>query len=101
MGHTEDMYLHDPGDRELGDGDLRDLRHALNHLYEPEALRHSSLIQAFGIEHANDVVSSLRRLLLDAIEKLRPDDEVPPQSPVWRTYHIMVQRFVEQASQQE
>jgi CheY-like chemotaxis protein len=98
MGHTEDMHLHDPGDKELND---RDLRHTLNHLYEPEALRHSSLLQAFGLEHATDVVTSLRRLLLDAIEKMRPDDEVPLQSPVWRTYHIMVQRFVEQASQQE
>src|SRR5688572_11023431 len=96
MGHIEDMHLHN-----LSTSYLREVRHALNHLYEPEALRHNPLVQVFGIDQAGDVVSALRRLLLDTIEKLRPEEDVPLQSAVWRTYHVMVQRFAEQATQQE
>src|SRR5215216_1394503 len=91
----------DPSDIEFRDAYLHSLRHTLNHLYEPEALRHSALIQIFGLEQVNDIVSTLRRLLLDAIENMRPGEEVPLESPVWRTYYVMMHRFVEQTSQQE
>jgi CheY-like chemotaxis protein len=96
MGQREDIQQHDPGG-----AFLRDLRHALNHLYEPEALRHSPLIHAFDLSQANDVAVTLRHLLVEAIEKLRPEEDVPLQSAIWRAYHVMVQRFVEQATQQE
>jgi CheY-like chemotaxis protein len=94
MGQSEDIH-----NRNLSF--VHDLRHALNHLYEPEALRHSPLIQLFDLAQVDDVVMILRRLLVDAIEKLRPEEDVPLQSTVWRTYHVMVQRFIEQATQQE
>ena len=78
-----------------------ELRAALTHLYDPAALRDSRLVALLGQESRADAMLALRRLLLDAIESLKPTDDVPPQSRSWRYYHILHGRFSEQLTQFE
>ena len=78
-----------------------ELRAALTHLYDPAALRDSGLMAFLGLETRADAIVALRRLLLEAIESLKPDDEAPAQSRSWRYYHILYGRFTEQLTQFE
>ena len=78
-----------------------ELRAALTHLYDPAALRDSRLMALLGLETRADAIVALRRLLLDTIESLKPDDEVPAQSRSWRYYHILYGRYTEQLTQFE
>ena len=78
-----------------------ELRAALARLYDPAALRHSRLLALLGLETRADAIVALRRLLLDAIESLKPADDVPPQSRSWRYYHILRGRYTEQLTQFE
>ncbi len=78
-----------------------ELRWALQRLYDQVSLRKSKLIPILDVEHHKEPVLSLRRLLTEAIESLKPDSTVPPQAGVWRTYHILAQRYVEQLTQRE
>ncbi len=78
-----------------------ELRAALTHLYDPAALRDSRLMALLGLETRVDAIVALRRLLLDAIESLKPDDEAPAQSRSWRYYHILHGRYTEQLTQFE
>ena len=78
-----------------------ELRAALTHLYDPAALRDSRLMAFLGLETRADGIVALRRLLLDAIESLKPDDEAPAQSRSWRYYHILHGRYTEQLTQFE
>lgn len=84
---------------------LHELRRALHHLYDPAALRQSALAELLGVrsrEEREPVGSaSLRRVLLKAIEALKPEAGVPPQANAWRLYHVLVQRFAEQFGQRE
>ena len=43
----------------------------------------------------------MRNALVAAIEGLRPTDDVSTQSAAWRTYQVLVQRYVQQFSQPE
>lgn len=78
-----------------------ELRAALTHLYDPAALRDSRLMALLGLETRADAIVALRRLLLDTIESLKPDDEAPAQSRSWRYYHILHGRYTEQLTQFE
>ena len=78
-----------------------ELRAALTHLYDPAALRESRLMAPLGLEARADAIVTLRRLLLDTIASLKPDDETPAQSRSWRYYHILQGRFAEQLTQFE
>ena len=78
-----------------------ELRAALTHLYDPAALRDSRLMTLLGLETRTDAIVALRRLLLEAIESLKPADDVPAQSRSWRYYHILHGRFTEQLTQFE
>ncbi len=78
-----------------------ELRAALTHLYDPAALRDSRLMALLGLENRADAIVALRRLLLEAIESLKPADDVPTQSRSWRYYHILSGRFTEQLTQFE
>jgi CheY-like chemotaxis protein len=78
-----------------------ELRAALTHLYDPAALRDSRLMALLGLETRADAIVALRRLLLDTIESLKPDDEAPAQSRSWRYYHILYGRYTEQLTQFE
>lgn len=80
---------------------VADVRRALNHLYDPAALRGNPLIQLFSLDPDEDEVSALRQLLLSAIEALKPSQAAPAQSQEWRYYQILLHRFVEQFMQRE
>jgi CheY-like chemotaxis protein len=75
------------------------LRYALRHLYDPIALGHSPLPRIFSLSAEDEPLEVLRRVLVDAIETLRPDPDTPSQAPAWRVYRILSERYVEQFSQ--
>jgi CheY-like chemotaxis protein len=77
------------------------LHRALGALYEPDRLARSRLLDVLEIEHSPDSGLALRRILLDAIEALKPDAAVPLQANPWRVYHILRRRYVEQIPQRE
>ena len=76
-----------------------ELRGALAQLYDPAALRGSRLIACLGLDNRSDAVSALRRILVEAIEALKPEDPAPAQSRSWRYYHILYGRYTEQLTQ--
>jgi CheY-like chemotaxis protein len=77
------------------------VRDGLQHLYDPEHLRHSPLAAVFGVDNRYDTSSALRRILTEAIDALEPGADEPPQSRAWRMYNTLLYRYVEQLSQQE
>lgn len=79
----------------------QDLRRALYHLYDPAQLRQNPLVELLQAAQSGDPSSSLRRILLEAIEALKPDASVPAQSNAWRVYRLLSQRFAEQFSQRD
>jgi CheY-like chemotaxis protein len=72
------------------------LRSALHNLYYPDQLRRSPLTKILVIDQRFDGASLLQRILIDAIEKLKPGQEEPPQSHSWRIYDILVYRYIRQ-----
>lgn len=80
---------------------LRDLHRALRDLYDPGDLARSPLLELFSLERQPDPPAALRRLLLEAIEGLKPPPDLPPQAKAWRTYRILLHRYVQQVAQRE
>jgi CheY-like chemotaxis protein len=80
---------------------LRQVRTALNSLYDPLVLRNSPLVSLLGLEQRRDVVAALRRALTDAIESLQPTANTPRDSKTWRVYQILRRRYIEQLNQRE
>ena len=78
-----------------------ELRTALTHLYDPAVLRDSLLVNRFGLHSRADAIVALRRILVEAIEALRPSDDAPPQSNAWRYHQILYGRYTEQFTQIE
>jgi CheY-like chemotaxis protein len=70
------------------------LRSALHHLYEPDQLRRSPLAPLLGIAERVDASSALQKVLLQAIEDLRPGDEEAQQSQSWMNYEVLFYRYV-------
>lgn len=54
-----------------------------------------------GLAQQSDPPSALRRSLVDAIEALKPDVGVPPQTNAWRIYHVLSQRYAQQFTLRE
>ena len=80
---------------------VRHLRTALSSLYDPVVLRNSPLAGFLGLGQRADVVSTLRRTLIEAVESLHPNESTPRDSKTWRVYHILRRRYTEQLSQRE
>ena len=78
-----------------------ELRAALAQLYDPAALRGSRLIGCLGLDDRSDAVGALRRILVEAIQALKPEERAPAQSRSWRYYHILYSRYTEQLTQFE
>ncbi len=78
-----------------------ELHRALQHLYDPGELRHSPLLEAFGVDRQERPVSSLRRILIGAIGALKPSPQTPLQSSDSRIYRALFNRYVEQFTQRE
>lgn len=84
------------GPRELF---IRDLRAALTQLYNPGALRASSLVPLLGLAERREPALALQNVLLEAIEGLRPSRKAPQWSQQWRTYQVLRRRYSEQVPQ--
>lgn len=83
-------------------GDLvRELRRALNHLYDPAELRASPLLMRLQLDTRGDPASGLRRVLGEAIASLKPDKATPLGSAAWYLYRLLSQRFLEQSPQSQ
>jgi CheY-like chemotaxis protein len=78
---------------------VRELQRALQHLYDPAELRRSPLLALFAVGKHRNPASALQKILLDAIEALRPGGDVPLHANAWRIYHVLTYRYVEQSSQ--
>jgi CheY-like chemotaxis protein len=76
---------------------VRELRYALNHLYEPELLRHSPLHEL--IAKSDRPQASLAEFLTAAIEALKPPINEAANSPAWHVYELLYYRYVQRASQ--
>lgn len=68
---------------------------ALPSLYDYERLRESPLGGWLGADPGYSGKHTLRQMLLDAIEALRPTPGTPVDASDWRTYYILRYRFVE------
>jgi CheY-like chemotaxis protein len=76
---------------------------ALNHLYDSPYLQTHPLAEQLTDPSAGTLPRSqqLRRLLLDAIQALRPEPGAPAQSSDWRAYRILELRYLEGLSPTE
>ncbi len=85
----------------MDDQFVKDLRGALNHLYDPDYLRRSPLAALFGVATRADTPLSMQHILEDAIAALKPKAGEPAQSPGRRIYDLLSFRYVEQFNQKE
>jgi CheY-like chemotaxis protein len=76
---------------------VADVESALHALYDPSSLRRNALVQAFQLEGPS-CASSLRQIILDAIEDVKPASESAPDRKAWRAYNVLASRYVEQFS---
>lgn len=77
------------------------LRRTLNGLYDHGTLLNTPLPELFQLSKRCNTASALRKLLIEAIETLRPAPSTPTDSTTWRVYQILRRRYIEQLTQQE
>ncbi|MBM4460686.1 MAG: response regulator [Chloroflexi bacterium] len=77
------------------------VRGALNHLYDPEYLARSPLIELFGVAARYDPASALQQSLIKAIESLRPrrGDLLAPRDQ--QAHDLLLFRYVQRLTQDE
>ena len=80
---------------------VRQVRHAIAHLYDPEVLRAHPLLGQFGLTERANPQAALREALLEAIEVLKPAPSVPVDSRTWRVYKVLQCRYVQQMGQEQ
>jgi len=74
------------------------LRSALHHLYNPVHLRASPLIALLGLADEFDSAAALQHTLAQAIRRLKPSEDEPPQSRAWRVYDTLNFQYLRQLS---
>jgi len=74
------------------------LRSALHHLYNPVHLRASPLIALLGLIDEFDSAAALQHTLAQAIRRLKPSEDEPPQSRAWRVYDTLNFHYLRQLS---
>ena len=82
----------------------RQVKDALEHLYDTACLETHSLLEQFRNQAADSRLTraqKLRTLLKEAIESLRPQGEASTGSPGWRSYLALRNRYVQGLSQGE
>ncbi len=77
------------------------LRYALNHLYDPELLRHSPLTRLWSDAGQVQAANKLQHALLEGIQSLRPSPAEPPASAKRRLHQVLQLRYEQQFTQQE
>lgn len=76
------------------------LRNALGHLFDP-TYRPASCLSAIAGWEGQRTFESLRPLLIEAIESLRPGPEVPLSAREWRLYDLLAHRYLQAHTQDE
>ena len=73
------------------------VKDALSHLYDYMYLQTHPLADFLITNATGDGIRAkmLRQILLQAIEELKPEADIPVRSPEWRGYRILYQRYVE------
>jgi CheY-like chemotaxis protein len=71
------------------------LRSALHYLYDPDQLRRSPLAILFDVSNRVDAAFALQKILIDAIEGIRPEENEPPQSRGWLLHDVLFFRYVQ------
>lgn len=72
------------------------VKEALVHLYDQAYLQCHPLAELLVADPAQELGGmTLHRVLLEAIEALRPSPRVPPSAPIWRPYLALYLRYVE------
>lgn len=79
---------------------IKHLRQSLIHLYDPNDLQRSPLIDIFVLTAQTDPAAALNNILTKAIESLKPADDAP-YSQAWEYYEALFYRYVDQLSPQE
>jgi len=79
----------------------RELQQALLYLYNPAKLQQSPFAELLASDNQRLSSAALGRLLIDAIQALKPVPEVPISAFAWRLYQVLRYRYVEQISQKE
>jgi CheY-like chemotaxis protein len=79
---------------------LEYLHDALNHLYNADLLRKSPLASILSVSSRFETSAGLRKVLVEAIDSLKPDDSEPESSKAWRTYESLYCCFIQQLNQQ-
>jgi CheY-like chemotaxis protein len=79
----------------------RELKEALDRLYDPVYLRQSRLVRLLGLQDSGNVAEALRAVIARAVEDLRPQPGLPPMAKSLRTYEILSSRYVQQFTQQD
>ena len=74
------------------------LRSALHHLYNPVHLRASPLIALLGLADEFDSAAALQQTLAQAVRRLKPSEDEPPQSRAWRVYDTLNFHYLRQLS---
>ena len=78
-----------------------EVREALYHLYDYDRLRELQLIGWLGADPGFTGQRTLKQILTDAIESLKPGGDTPVNAPDWRVYQILLYRFVQCMTTQE
>jgi CheY-like chemotaxis protein len=78
-----------------------EVHHALRHLYDAVELEQSPLLRQLAGRRTDATPVGLRRLLVEAIELLKPAPNVPLEAGDWRYYRILCHRYVDQFTQQQ
>ncbi|MBI2939202.1 MAG: response regulator [Chloroflexi bacterium] len=69
---------------------------AIVHLYDHAHLQVHPLAQLLGVEPGRESCGrTLHRVLLEAIEDLKPGESVPRSSPPWRKYRCLLLRYLQ------
>jgi CheY-like chemotaxis protein len=71
------------------------VRHALEHLYDVDVLAEHWLIGKLGLAQEVARATALRRTLLEAIDRMKPDPRESPETPQWQMYQVLLQRYVQ------
>lgn len=58
-------------------------------------------MELLGVSGRPRAISALRQTLIQAIESLRPEADIPAHSHLWRVYEILLYRYVQQCGQKE
>jgi CheY-like chemotaxis protein len=76
------------------------LREALAHFYDPSYQPPEKLLKTLGMQ-AQQGSETLWQVLINTIEGLKPNPDIPATSHVWRLYNILVCRYIKNMTQEE